>query len=95
MAHEDNVIEEVDREEMHELMMQELREEAKIAKMSPEERFRVCDMGYLNDSIRGYMVLAMRDAGCSEKEICQAAECLHYIFDEVNAAEAAKVRVKK
>lgn len=92
MAHEDNVIEEVDREEMHELMMQELREEAKIAKMSPEERFRVCDMGYLNDSIRGYLILAMRHAGCDKETIDDAVCCLHEIFDDVGAADAAKIK---
>lgn len=83
------------KEEKEAALQEALRLESKIMSMTPEERLTVCDMGYLNDSIRGYMVLAMRDAGCSEKEICQAAECLHYIFDEVNAAEAAKVRVKK
>ena len=83
------------KEEKEAALQEALRLESKIMSMTPEERLTVCDMGYLNDSIRGYMVLAMRDAGCSEKEICQAAECLHYIFDEVNAAEAAKVRAKK
>ena len=83
------------KEEKEAALKEALRLEAKIMSMTPEERLTVCDMGYLNDSIRGYMILAMRDAGCSEKEICKAAECLHYIFDEVNAAEAAKVRVKK
>ena len=83
------------KEEKEAALQEALRLEAKIMSMTPEERLTVCDMGYLNDSIRGYMVLAMRDAGCSEKEICKAAECLHYIFDEVNAAEAAKVRAKK
>lgn len=83
------------KEEKEAALKEALRLEAKIMSMTPEERLTVCDMGYLNDSIRGYMILAMRDAGCSEKEICKAAECLHYIFDEVNAAEAAKVRAKK
>lgn len=83
------------KEEKEAALQEALRLESKIMSMTPEERLTVCDMGYLNDSIRGYMVLAMRDAGCSEKEICKAAECLHYIFDEVNAAEAAKVRAKK
>ena len=83
------------KEEKEAALQEALRLETKIMSMTPEERLTVCDMGYLNDSIRGYMVLAMRDAGCSEKEICKAAECLHYIFDEVNAAEAAKVRAKK
>ena len=83
------------KEEKEAALQEALRLEAKIMSMTPEERLTVCDMGYLNDSIRGYMVLAMRDAGCSEKEICKAAERLHYIFDEVNAAEAAKVRAKK
>ena len=83
------------KEEKEAALQEALRLEAKIMSMTPEERLTVCDMGYLNDSIRGYMILAMRDAGCSEKEICKAAECLHYIFDEVNAAEAAKVRAKK
>ena len=83
------------KEEKEAALQEALRLESKIMSMTPEERLTVCDMGYLNDSIRGYMILAMRDAGCSEKEICQAAECLHYIFDEVNAAEAAKVRAKK
>ena len=83
------------KEEKEAALKEALRLEAKIMSMTPEERLTVCDMGYLNDSIRGYMILAMRDAGCSEKEICKAAECLHYIFDKVNAAEAAKVRAKK
>ena len=83
------------KEEKEAALQEALRLEAKIMSMTPEERLTVCDMGYLNDSIRGYMVLAMRDAGCSEKEICQAAECLHYIFDQVNDAEPAKVRVTK
>ena len=34
-----------------------------------EVRYKLCDMGYYNDAMKGYLIAGMRSAGFSESEI--------------------------
>lgn len=53
--------------------------------------FELCDMGFLNDTIKGYLVNAMQRAGFSDDDIRKAYHGLHYAFDEKTAEEAAEI----
>lgn len=37
-----------------------------------EERMHICDMGFYNDVIRGYLIKAMENVGFEKKEISRA-----------------------
>lgn len=56
--------------------------------MTQEERLHVCDMGYYNGVIAGYMKRAMENAGFSPTDIQKAMTGLHYALDDLTAAEA-------
>lgn len=48
----------------------------------------LCDYGFLNKTISGYLIVAMQDAGFCRDDIRKALLELVQTFDEVNAAEA-------
>ena len=59
-------------------------------KLTPEERYHICDMGFFNGAIQGYMIRAMKVAGFQPDEIRRAVGGLGWALDELTAAEAEK-----
>lgn len=58
----------------------------------PEEvRYKLCDMGYYNDAMKGYLIKGMRNAGFSESEILKAVLGMRSALDELTAEEAERV----
>lgn len=58
----------------------------------PEEvRYRLCDMGYYNDAMKGYLIKGMRNAGFSASEISRAVRGMREAHDELTAEEAERV----
>jgi hypothetical protein len=56
-----------------------------------EVRYKLCDMGYYNDAMKGYMIAGMRTMGFSESEIRRAVLGMRNAQDEKTAEEAEKV----
>ena len=54
-------------------------------------RYKLCDMGYYNDAMKGYMIVGMRNMGFSESEIRKAVLGMRAAHDELTAEEAEKV----
>ena len=68
----------------------ELMDEKAFA-LTNEERMHICDMGFYNDVIRGYLIKAMENAGFEKKEISRALRGLHHAFDDMDATRAEKL----
>lgn len=64
--------------------------QAKIQQLTEEERFFLCDSGYFNDTIRGYLIQAMKNADFSKEDIDKALGGLRWAFDDISASEAAE-----
>ena len=75
--------------EKHRLM------EEKAFALTEEERMHICDMGFYNDVIRGYLVKAMQEANFEDKEISRALRGLHHAFDDMNATRAEQLYLKR
>lgn len=72
--------------------MNEERELMSQASMVPKDvRYRLCDMGYYNDAMKGYMIAGMRKMGFTESEIRKAVLGMRVAHDELTAEEAEKV----
>ena len=56
-----------------------------------EVRYKLCDMGYYNDAMKGYMIAGMRRMGFPETEIRKAVLGMRSAHDELTAEEAEKV----
>ena len=63
--------------------------------LTEEERMHICDMGFYNDVIRGYLIKAMENAGFEKKEVSSALRGLHHAFDDMDAARAEKLYLKR
>ena len=63
----------------------------KALEMTQEERLGLCDMGFYNQTIEGYLVEALRVAGFTRAEIERATKSLHAVLDDTSAAEAAEI----
>lgn len=61
---------------------------AKVTGLTRTQRQLLCDLGYYNQVIAGYLILAMREAGHSSDEIEKALDGLFRAFDGSTAAEA-------
>lgn len=58
----------------------------------PEEvRYKLCDMGYYNDAMKGYLIAGMRRMGFTESEIRRAVLGMRSAHDELTAEEAERV----
>lgn len=57
----------------------------------PDVRMMLCDMGYYNDAMKGYMICGMRKMGFTESEIRKAVLGMRAAMDEKTAEEAEKV----
>lgn len=56
-----------------------------------EVRYKLCDMGYYNDAMKGYMIEGMRIMGFSESEIRRAVLGMRKAMEEKTAEEAEEV----
>jgi hypothetical protein len=63
--------------------------------LTEEERMHICDMGFYNDVIRGYLIKAMQNADFQEKEISRALRGLHHAFDDVDATLAEQIYLNR
>ena len=66
------------------------RMDQKAYALTEEERMHMCDMGFYNDVIRGYLIRAMKEADFQEEEIGRALSGLRWALDSMTAAEAEK-----
>lgn len=69
--------------------------EEKAYALLDEERKHICDMGFYNDVIRGYLIKAMENTGFEQKEISRALRGLHHAFDDMDAEQAEKLYLKR
>lgn len=56
-----------------------------------EVRVKLCDMGYYNDAMKGYLITGMRKMGFTEAEIRKAILGMRAAMDEKTAEEAERV----
>ena len=56
-----------------------------------EVRYKLCDMGYYNDAMKGYLIVGMRKMGFTDAEIRKAVLGMRSAIDEKTAAEAERV----
>ena len=63
--------------------------------LTNEERLHICDMGFYNDVIRGYLIKAMENAKFENKEISRALRGLHHAFDDMDAERAEQLYLKR
>lgn len=56
--------------------------------LTEAQRHVLCDMGYFNTTIYGYMVEALEIAGFSREDIRKAIGGMRMALDEMTAAEA-------
>lgn len=61
------------------------------SRIPPDVRMMLCDMGYYNDTMKGYMIAGMRKMGFTESEIRKAVLGMRAAMDEKTAEEAEKV----
>jgi hypothetical protein len=62
--------------------------------LTEEERMHICDMGFYNDVIRGYLIRAMENVGFEKKDISRALRGLHHAFDDMDATRAEELYLK-
>ena len=63
-----------------------------VALSIPEEvRYKLCDMGYYNDAMKGYLIAGMRRMGFTESEIRRVVRGMRSAHDELTAEEAERV----
>lgn len=62
--------------------------EAHVRTLTDEEKDKVFDMGYHNDTVKGYMILAMQAAGCADADISKVVEQSDKILKNVSAVDA-------
>ena len=67
----------------------------KAFSLTEEERMHICDMGFYNDVIRGYLIKAMQNADFEKKDISKALRGLHHAFDEMDAMRAEQLYLKR
>lgn len=66
----------------------------KARALTHEERMHICDMGFYNDVIRGYLIEAMKFAEFNREDITKALDGLKWSFDRTTAAEAEDIYKK-
>ena len=54
-------------------------------------RYMLCDMGYYNDAMKGYLIAGMRKMGFTESEIRKAVLGMRSAQDALTAEEAERV----
>lgn len=61
----------------------------------PDVRYKLCDMGYYNDTMKGYLIVGMRKMGFTESEIRKAVLGMRAALDEKTAIEAERVYMEE
>lgn len=64
---------------------------SEAASVPKEVRYKLCNMGYYNDAMKGYMIAGMRSAGFTDAEILKAVLGMRRAHDELTAEEAERV----
>lgn len=64
---------------------------SQAASVPKRVRVKMCDMGYYNDAMKGYMIAGMRRMGFSESEIRKAVLGMRSAHGELTAEEAERV----
>jgi hypothetical protein len=64
---------------------------AAAAAVPKDVRYKLCDMGYYNDVMKGYLIDGMRMMGFSESEIRKAVLGMRKAMGEKTAEEAERV----
>ena len=59
--------------------------------ISAEARYKLCDMGYYNDAMKGYLIAGMRRMGFTESDIRRAVLGMRSAHNELTAEEAERV----
>lgn len=54
----------------------------------------LCDGGWYNNAIRGYLIAAARIAGLTDEQISELVDCLRIAFDENNKSNAERISNK-
>lgn len=68
---------------------------AEAAGVPKEVRYKLCDMGYYNDAMKGYMIAGMRRMGFSESEIRKAVLGMRSAHNELTAEEAERIYMEE
>ena len=74
-----------------EWVQRELELLSRASEVPKDVRTKLCDMGYYNDAMKGYLIAGMRRQGFSESEIRKAVLGLRSAHDELTAEEAERV----
>ncbi len=85
----------MEKEEIKAAREKHKRMEEKAFDLTEEERMYICDMGFYNDVIRGYLIKAMQEASFEDKEISRALRGLRHAFDDMDAARAEQFYLKR
>ena len=83
------------KEERRAVVEKQRQMDEKAFALTKEERMHICDMGFYNDVIRGYLIKAMENADFEKKEISRALRGLHHAFDDMDATRAEKLYLKR
>lgn len=67
---------------------------SEASSVSAEVRYKLCNMGYYNDAMKGCLIAGMRSAGFTEAEIRKAVLGMRRAHDELTAEEAERVYVE-
>ena len=76
---------------MEEWVKREREMMAVAAGVPRDVKMKICDMGYYNDVMKGYLITGMRMMGFSESEIRKAVLGMRKAMDEKTAEEAERV----
>lgn len=63
----------------------------KISGLTEADRMYLCDAGYYNDVIKGYLIAAMKNTEFGREDIEKALNGLRWAFDEKAAADASRI----
>lgn len=63
--------------------------------LTPDQIRYLCDGGWYNNTIKGYLIVAARNADFTEEQIDQLLCGLNWAFSEKNKAEAEQIYMKR
>ena len=61
---------------------------AVVMNLTNEQRLLLCDLGYYNEVIRGYVIRALEKVGYDDNTIDRVLDYLEVTFDDYTAVEA-------
>ena len=93
MVEEVKVINCISEEERKQLVEQYRKDLAWARSLSEEQIHYLCDAGWYNNTIKGYLIAAARNAEFSDEDIRKLLNGLRWAFSEKNAEEAEKIYI--